>query len=184
VLNEWVSRIRVKASFFGVNHKVDFSPKNHYLCVMHDSRAIANEFLKVAAAHANPLTPMQLLKLVYIAHGWSLGLYGAPLIADEIQAWEYGPVIPRLYNAIKDYRDQPVGRQIPTSDGEPMTDAERKLVRQVFELYGDKSGPALSRLTHAAGSPWALTYEPGSFGLRITNDVIEDHYQRLAEARK
>lgn len=184
MLVEWFRRIRTNLSFCPVKQKVDFSPENHYLCVMHDSRAIANEFLKVAAAHANPLTPMQLLKLVYIAHGWSLGLYGKPLISDEIQAWEYGPVIPRLYNAIKDYRDQPVSRQISSSDAVPMTGAEKKLIQQVFELYGSKSGPALSRLTHAAGSPWQQTYEPGSFGLRITNDVIEDHYQRLAEARK
>lgn len=167
-----------------VKQKVDIFPANHYLCCMHDSRTIANEFLKVAEAHADPLTPMQLLKLVYIAHGWSLGLYGRPLISDEIQAWQYGPVIPRLYNAIKDFRDQPVRFPLKATDGEALTDSEKKLVRQVFQLYGSKSGPALSRLTHAPGSPWAEVYKPGSFGIRIPNDIIEDHYQRLAEARR
>lgn len=163
---------------------MDFSHANHYLCVMHDSRKIANEFLRLAKESGNPLTPMQLLKLVYIAHGWSLGLYGRPLIRDEVQAWQYGPVIPRLYNAVKDFRDQPVCGPLDMAVSAPFNSAERQLISEVFGLYGDKSGPALSRLTHAAGTPWHQTYEPGSFGIRIPNDVIEDHYQRLAEARK
>jgi uncharacterized phage-associated protein len=182
--NQWLSYFAAVWSRILVKRKVEISPRITTYVAMHDSRQIANEVLKVAEAHANPVTPMQLLKLVYIAHGWSLGLYGRPLISDEIQAWQYGPVIPRLYNALKDFRDQPVRGPLPTTDGEPLSDSERKLIRQVFEIYGSKSGPALSRLTHAKDSPWAQTYEQDTFGIRIPNDIIEDHYQRLAAARK
>lgn len=150
---------------------------------MHDSRTIANEFLQIAGNAGNPLTPMQLLKLVYIAHGWSLGLYGRPLINDQVEAWQYGPVIPRLYNAVRNFRDQPVTCQISVGADTPLNDLERKLVQQVYNVYGSKSGPALSRLTHAAGTPWAQTYEPDTFSIRIPNDIIKDHYQRLAAER-
>lgn len=39
-----------------------------------------------------------------------LGLYGVPLIRDDVQAWKYGPVIPQVYHAgaVKDYRGRPV----------------------------------------------------------------------------
>jgi uncharacterized phage-associated protein len=180
-------RFAKAASFFIVKQKFDIPLANHfanhYLCDMHDSRQVANEILKVAGAHGQSLTPMQLLKLTYIAHGWSLGLYGDPLISDEIQAWEYGPVIPSLYAAVKDFRDQPVHGLIAANDEPPLSDADKKVIRQVVQIYGAKSGPALSRLTHAPGTPWAQVYEPGSWGLRIPNDIIEDHYQRLAEER-
>src|SRR5437870_2146380 len=43
---------------------------------MHDSRTVANHFLRLAREKGDFLTPMQVLKLVYIAHGWMLGLYG------------------------------------------------------------------------------------------------------------
>ena len=56
---------------------------------MHDSRTIANEFLRLAAERHTGLTSTQVLKLVYIAHGWSLALLGKPLIGDEIQAWQF-----------------------------------------------------------------------------------------------
>ena len=149
---------------------------------MHDSRTIANRFLALARIKAggDTLTPMQVLKLVYIAHGWMLGLYGRPLIKDDVQAWQYGPVIPTLYNAMRGYGAGVVTQDIRAPSNDNLDENEDDIVQQVYNLYGDKTGPALSRLTHAAGTPWALTYEPGSFGLVISTDNIEDHYRRLA----
>lgn len=148
---------------------------------MKSSVAVANRFLELAAEEGDRLTPMQLLKLVYIAHGWMLGLYGRPLISDEVQAWQYGPVIPRLYNAIKSYRSQPVEGPLRVPGERCNLDAaEQDIIDQVFELYGSFSGPALSRITHAPGTPWTKTYVPGRFGSVISNDLIEDHYQKLA----
>ncbi|MDK1377080.1 MULTISPECIES: type II toxin-antitoxin system antitoxin SocA domain-containing protein [unclassified Sinorhizobium] len=147
---------------------------------MHDSRVVANRFLQLADQAGDSLTPMQLLKLVYIAHGWMLGLYGRPLIRDEVQAWQYGPVIPRLYNATRQFRSHPVIGPLPARDDE-LDRHESSIVDQVYHIYGSMTGPALSRLTHAKNTPWDLTYVPGEFGLEISNDIIEDHYQRLAE---
>lgn len=149
---------------------------------MTDSSTVADRFLSLARERGVTLTPMQLLKLVYIAHGWMLGLYRRPLIGEEIQAWQYGPVIPRLYNAIRGFRSQPVQGPLKSSNGPELDDEERSVVDQVFDIYGRMTGPELSRLTHAPGSPWALTYAPGAFGTVIPNDIIEDHYSRLAAA--
>lgn len=150
---------------------------------MAHAATVANRFLALARERGSTLTPMQLLKLVYIAHGWMLGLYRRPLISDEIQAWQYGPVIPRLYNAIRSYRSQPVTGSIPNGDSEKLDAQEDNIVQQVYGIYGQMSGPALSRLTHAPDTPWDLTYKPGEFGLVISNDIIEDHYARLARGR-
>lgn len=123
---------------------------------------------------------MQLLKLVYIAHGWNLGLHGRPLISDRVQAWQYGPVIRPLYDAIRTFKSQPVKGPITAPSHDTLSVDDEALIGEVYDLYGDYSGPALSRLTHALGTPWALTYEPGEFGIVIPNDLIEDHYKRLA----
>lgn len=146
---------------------------------MKSSKTVANEFIKLAREAGESLTPMQVLKLVYIAHGWMLALYHRPLISDEVQAWQYGPVIPVLYNQVRAYRSGPV-KAVDAAYGENLDGHEADIVRQVFEQYGHMSGPALSRITHANNTPWALTYEPNSFGIVIPNDLIEDHYSRLA----
>ena len=150
---------------------------------MKSSLAVANHFVELADSRGDTLTPMQLLKLVYIAHGWMLGLHGRPLIRDEIQAWQYGPVIPKLYNALKSYRSNPVIRPLKSleaQDGD-FDAAEREVIAQVFDLYGGYSGPDLSRITHADNTPWTKTYVPAAFGTIISNDLIEDHYRKLSE---
>ncbi len=147
---------------------------------MRDSRTVANRFITLANAKGDALTPMQILKLVYMAHGWMLGLMGRPLIREEVEAWQYGPVIPELYRAMRHHKSQPVKQLIGGAEGALDAD-ETHIVDQVYQIYGQRTGPALSRLTHQADSPWAKVYRPGSFGLEIPNDIIEDHYAMLAK---
>lgn len=148
---------------------------------MYDSAKVANRLLAIAEAdNNNTLTSMQLLKLVYIAHGWHMALYHRPLIRDEIQAWQYGPVIPRLYNRLRRFKASAVTGPLNEADNEPLDPQAESVIDQVYNLYGKLPGPALSRMTHATGTPWQLTYKPGSFGIVIPNDLIEDHYVRLA----
>ena len=148
---------------------------------MAEAVTVANRFLALADERGDALTPMQILKLVYIAHGWMLGLYGRPLIKEDVQAWQYGPVIPKLYNAMRHFRSSPVVGPLSTKSAEALDGEEDDIVKQVYSLYGEKSGPALSRLTHAKGTPWDVTYQDGIFGLVIPTDIIEDHYRRLAQ---
>jgi uncharacterized phage-associated protein len=109
-----------------------------------------------------------------------LGLYGRPLIKDDVQAWQYGPVIPRLYNAVRQFKSNPVVGPLATTVSDQLDNEEMDIVDQVYDIYGHLSGPELSRLTHATGTPWDTTYRPGEFGCVISNDIIEDHYQKRA----
>jgi uncharacterized phage-associated protein len=148
-----------------------------------DAVTVANRLLELAKEDGTALTPMQLLKLVYIAHGWMLSIHHRPLISNEIQAWQYGPVIPQLYNTVRSFKSHPVEGPIGTPGSERLDPEENDIVEQVFRLYGHMTGPALSRITHASGTPWAVTYRPGEFGTEIPNDIIADHYERLKRER-
>jgi len=151
---------------------------------MADARTVANRFLTLAQERGDTLTPMQLLKLAYIANGWMLGLHGRALFHDPVEAWQYGPVIPSLYNQLRTYRGQPVtGLLRERNNVTPLDNVEDDLIRQVYDIYGRLSGIQLSRMTHAPGTPWALTYQPGEFSVEIPIDLIEEHYRELAETR-
>ena len=149
---------------------------------MHDSRTIANRFLDLAEREGARLTPMQLIKLVYIAHGWSLGLFGRPLVRDRIEAWQYGPVLPKLYEEVRAFRGEPVTELLSAPLGEALSQEDDDLLRDVFRRYGPKDGVELSRLTHAPGTPWSRTYRPGSFGNVIPEAAIKAYYQHLADS--
>ena len=60
---------------------------------MVDPKAVANKFLELGERDGvSDITPMKLLKLVYIAHGWHLALSEGkkPLVNEASEAWKYG----------------------------------------------------------------------------------------------
>jgi len=160
---------------------------------MDRSVAIANEFLR----RGIPLTQMQLQKLVYLSHGWTLGLTGQPLTAEQPEAWDYGPVYTDLYDHTKLFGRAPIAREVTPDDDEParffgrsrghakpyhaqLNPTERSIVDQVWARYGRLSGAQLSTLTHQPGTPWTQVYDGGRNRV-IPNEVIMAHYSELAQ---
>ena len=135
--------------------------------------------IEITAKSNKKLTVMQLLKLVYIAHGWMLGLYGRPLICDRIEAWKYGPVIPELYHQIKDCRGGTVSN-IECATGADLDIQELDLLEQVIGKYGNFSGPQLSNLTHQSGTPWNERFNSYDFNIQIEDDLIKAHFEKMA----
>jgi uncharacterized phage-associated protein len=150
--------------------------------MIYSAQSVANAFIELARSKQENLTNMQVQKLVYFAHGWHLALTGKPLIKDAVKAWNFGPVIPPLYNALKKYGDKIVADMIP---GHPTPDAggfEAKLIDRVMDLYGHLSGLRLSAITHLPGSPWDITYQKEKFSV-IDDDLIRDNFRaRLKES--
>jgi uncharacterized phage-associated protein len=69
----------------------------------HNVLSVANEFIGLAAQNDKFVTPMHLEKLCYMAHGFTLALLDRPLTRNIIEAWDYGPVYPDLYDSLKMY---------------------------------------------------------------------------------
>lgn len=155
--------------------------------------SVANYFIGKAQQEGTSLTPMKLLKLVYIAHGWALGLYQTPLIAEEVQAWKYGPVVPSVYHDFRHYGRGHIERQKPVfTNGEvfvpTVTDQEtQQLLDSVWNAYRQLDGLQLSDITHRPNTPWDITWNQrggcNTRGAVIPPDVIQQHYQQLAESR-
>jgi uncharacterized phage-associated protein len=163
------------------------------------SPAIANEFIRRAAAEGKSLTQMQLQKLVYIAHGWNLAINGEPLTYDKPEAWDYGPVYKELRRALRAYGREAVGREIRYCEFVPgsfhdepedaavasLSDAERALIDRVYQDYGKFHAFQLSALTHADGTPWTRVYAKGAGKFDdIPADMIRDHFVDLARTRR
>lgn len=126
------------------------------------------------------LTPMQLLKLVYVAHGYMLGKHGRPLLLEPVEAWQYGPVVPSVYHALKGFRSAPVSHvQGAQWGGYPFSDEERAVMQTVVNTYAAASGTVLSAATHQPGTPWSKTWEMSGKSSAISNDLIEGFYNHL-----
>lgn len=150
---------------------------------MYDVLTVADAILKIAKARGQSLTPMQLMKLVYIAHGWSLGLRGVDLYRNRIEAWQYGPVMPDLYHATKQFGRDPIPLDMVGDGPLTVSQSDQKFLEDVFNKYGHLSGPQLSYLTHQSGTPWERVYHPESRNWEIPDELIREHYQELLRGR-
>ena len=140
---------------------------------------IANEIIKKGSKQDLFFTQMQLLKLVYIAHGWHLAIKGEPLVDDEIQAWKYGPVIPNLYQSISRFGASQITEKILSGDIK-LTEEGETILDFVIRNYGQYSAFKLSEITHAPCTPWSQTFnQGGGWAEKIPNNAIKQHYQDL-----
>ena len=142
---------------------------------------VSERLLRLAHTSSRLLTPMQILKLVYISHGWMLGLVDQPLVLEAVEAWRYGPVVRSVYRKYRKYRANPISEPGVLHDGQ-LHRVQRDVIDQVYLGYGKYTGIELSRLTHQPETPWAVAWNAG---MRIIpNELIQDYYRRRAAELK
>ena len=123
-----------------------------------------------------PTTPMHVLKLVYLCHGWMLGIFRRGLIAEPVEAWRYGPVVPTIYHTYKSFRGDPI-TTAPVDRSAVLDENQSDLFEAVLGAYRDYSALNLSAITHQPGTPWHEVYDNGrGEGAIIPNPKIEKHY--------
>ncbi len=155
------------------------------------SLAIANYFIQKANEDGKEMTPMKLLKLVYISHGWHLAVYDTPLIQEPILAWQYGPVVPSVYQQFKIYGNTNI------NDTGFIINAKREMVipiaekskcvflDKVWNVYKNYTGVQLSAMTHRKHTPWDKVYDSGrGENAIIPNQLIKDHYAAKISANQ
>lgn len=156
---------------------------------------VANYFIEKARAEGKgeEMTPMKVLKLVYIAHGWYLALMsGKPLINDKIEAWKYGPVIPVIYQRVKRYGAGSIQDYLEVPDKQNLSrtisqedNATVEFLDRIWEVYGRFSGLQLSSMTHDDETPWqeVIDESPHSMNPQISDEVIKSHYEKRVAGR-
>lgn len=144
------------------------------------SHAIANEFIKLAQAQDKPLTNMQLQKLVFIANGYTLALFDRPLYYHNSHAWQWGPVIPKLYKSLQKYGSGFI-KEFLASEDTVEDEEDLDVIKGVWDAYGHYTGIQLSTLTHQKNTPWSITWEKERFSV-IPNELIAQHYKGLVES--
>lgn len=122
-------------------------------------------FLLRLADGGEGLSVLQTHNLVYLAHGWSLGLVGEPLIKEPVRSGGSGPRVSGLVSFVRDYLRTGVGVDAG------LNNAAREMVSSVYSGYGSYDG-----LTTTA----IMGELPGSVSsrnVRIPDSRILEHFR-------
>lgn len=158
---------------------------------LRDPLAIANFYiLKKEEIQIPKLTHMKLQKLLYFAYGWHLAIFEEKLFNSVIEAWPFGPVIPKVYRAFKQYGPNEISTPYPTlgSSVRNAANVEKDpilvaFLEKIAETYGHIDAFQLSKMTHEKDTPWwkiASKYS-GNIpdGTDIPDDLISDYFNTL-----
>lgn len=121
---------------------------------------VANTFLERAKKEKVDISPMKLQKLIYILYKNYLKDTRSKLFLDSFEVWQYGPVIPSVYNAFKGYRSNAIQSYYTNSEGKYSTVSFQnptfeRAFEKVWQKYRDLDGIFLSQLTHQENTAWS-----------------------------
>lgn len=138
---------------------------------------IAKKFFNLSQEEGLNLTNMQVQKLVYFAHGYMLAINNQSLINDEVKAWNFGPVVPPMYNKLKKYGNSAIdiGTDIEDAD---LTEQQVKVIKWVWNSFKNHSGSQLSQISHLPDAPWSQVWRDNKFG-EISNLLTQEYYKRF-----
>ena len=117
---------------------------------------------------------LKLQKLTYYAQAVYLVQNGnTALFQEEIEAWQYGPVVPELYALYKKNGFDTIPH---VGGGGHLSAKEIESVDLVLGYYGRMSGVELIGRTHQE-APWRNVYVPNRKHIIITKQSIYDFYK-------
>lgn len=142
-------------------------------------QALANSILKKAFREQIPVTPMKLQKLIYFIYRDYLQKCNKPPFTEQFETWQYGPVLPSVYDEFKSFGSNKITKFAKDAQGdvyivnESTSPALTHSINTVWNKYKAYNGIALSQITHKDGSAWSKAFESGELTLDV-KDIMND----------
>lgn len=161
----------------------------------YDARAVANYFLDLSNEKEIQITNLKLQKLIFFVHGHFLADYKKPLVKNDFEAWDFGPVVKILYKNFKKFGPNPIKDKAQKFN--PIF-RKKEVVRynfpkeieefleEIFSFYSRISSGQLVKMTHIEGGPWDVTknhsQEKLNINLVIDDKLIQEHFLKPGDA--
>lgn len=141
---------------------------------------VAKYFIHLSHKVNAPISQLKLQKLLYYAQGWSFVWDDKALFDEHIEAWRYGPVIPKIYHEYKEYGNGPIPETEGLSFFPFAGDYELKTIEAVWDGYKKYSPIQLVNKTHRE-DPWrdAIEEYKKSYDDVIYQDSIKAYFIRV-----
>ena len=122
---------------------------------------LARYAIQKCIGEGEPISNLQLQKILYFCQRKSLQTMDDVLFDDEIQAWQYGPVVPSVYRTFSLWGGKKISWLSVPFDVSVISDSVKSLIDSVIEEKREKEPWQLVGETHVPGSAWYTVYDSG-----------------------
>lgn len=126
------------------------------------------------------ITNLELQKMLYLSHLYFLGRNDVPLIDEEFEAWQYGPVLNNLYHQLKIFGNKPITNIFY---GVEINEDAREIqfLSEEYAELSNKSPYELIVMTHLKGGAWENCYQEGHNIIIPDAQILQEYRDFYAE---
>lgn len=120
---------------------------------------IAKYIISKCTRDDKPISNLQLQKILYFIQRDYLKNNKYPLFEDDIEAWQFGPVVPEVYYAFCGMGSMKIIGEYITSQS--IDDKDKVFIDAIVETKRVKTPWALVEESHTPGGAWDAVYQNG-----------------------
>lgn len=120
------------------------------------------------------ISNLKLQKILYFVQAEFLVSKGQPCFDEEIEAWDFGPVVPEVYYAYRMYGSANIPYVAKRRTFRKILPKDKKLLNEIIDECSKYSASALVEITHHQ-TPWLEAYK--HFDNRIKLDSIKRYFE-------
>lgn len=145
---------------------------------------VAKYVIYYCIEHDIPISNLKLQKLLYFIQAIYLVQLKVPCFNDEIQAWDFGPVVPNVYHKFKQYGagNIPYVNAEIYDVGNKIDDKDKKRIAIILEGFAHYRAIDLVKATHEQ-DPWKNVYQKGQHNISISNQSIRNYFEKVLSAK-
>ena len=146
---------------------------NFEVLKMYDVNLIARYIVKRCNQKRYSISNLKLQKILYFVQAEFLVEKNKPCFSAEIEAWDFGPVVPEIYHKYKIYGSASIP-YVETNTIPAIPNDDASIIDSIVDECGEYSASALVQITHNQ-APWKDAYIP-RFNNVITKNSIKKYF--------
>lgn len=141
---------------------------------MYNALDVAKYVIGYCRENGYSVSNLKLQKILYFIQAEFLISNGNPCFVDQIEAWDFGPVVPSVYHEYKEFGSSNIVNFVDSGRPARITNRDAALIDGIIDECSGYSASALVEITHNQ-RPWVDAYQK-YYNNPISNDSIEEYF--------
>lgn len=137
---------------------------------------------KVCELSGWTITNLGLQKILYLIHMIYAGRNKDRLIDEDFEAWDYGPVLPKLYHKVKCFGNKSI-QNIFYDEEEPLNSLLLDFIKDSYKYFSENTPSQLVAMTHSQNGGWWIAYNPLMKKNKIPFESILAEYEKITSKK-
>lgn len=145
---------------------------------MYSALDVAKYIIDYEASQGRTVSNLRLQKLLYFVQIAFLATKDSQCFNDDLEAWDYGPVVPEVYRKYKIFGSTMIPTAVSNRDqiNTVIGNNDQQIINSMLDLLQKCTTRELVEISHAQ-DPWKNIYVPGANNV-ITKEAMREYVRR------